>query len=234
MSATQSEALRTAAAAAALVLAVLSRGDVLVLAALLVIAAWRPWALAVVPAMLASAWRWGSTSLDALAGAQAVLGPAGFVGPAAAAAASWLAAAAVLASVPAARVGGMDVPNRDADAPNLVLGPLAVGAAAAAIVAGPAAGGELWIRLVATVVAAAAALAIARLRASRPRAGRAIDVVGVVAAGGALGAVIPNAPGWAGTFERHALTQGIVLAVAAATLITVWGLTRAAMRQQRA
>ena len=103
------ERVRSAAAVAALVLAILSRGDALVLGALLVVVAWHLPALAVIPALLAASWRWGSTSLDALAGAQAVLGPAGFVGPTAAAAGSWLAAVANVLSPPP-EGGGMGVP----------------------------------------------------------------------------------------------------------------------------
>jgi hypothetical protein len=78
-------------------LAVLSRGDALVVATLLALAAWRPLPVAALgAALVASSWRWGSTSLEALAGAQAVLGPAGWVGPTAAALSSWLAGVAVL------------------------------------------------------------------------------------------------------------------------------------------
>lgn len=78
--------IRLGAAAAALLLAVLSRGDVLVLAAMLALLTWRPLpVVALVPALVAGGWRWGSTSLEAISGAQAVLGPAGTVGPTAAA-----------------------------------------------------------------------------------------------------------------------------------------------------
>src|SRR5690606_3159957 len=91
--------------------AALSRGDALVLGAALALAAWRPLAaVGVAAAVAASSLRWGTTSLEALAGGQEVLGPAGWVGPTSAAAASWLAAAAVLlaAGRPLAGVGGVE------------------------------------------------------------------------------------------------------------------------------
>ena len=74
------------------------------LAALLGLAAWRPVAAAAVAAALAAtAWRWSSSSLEDIAGAQAVLGPAGWVGPALGAAGSGLAALAVLLAAPRLR-----------------------------------------------------------------------------------------------------------------------------------
>ncbi|MFL6204248.1 MAG: hypothetical protein ACJ739_02775, partial [Acidimicrobiales bacterium] len=94
-------ALRAAALVAALVLALLSRGDVIVLAALLAVGAWSPLpAIAVVTALLAAAWRWSSTALEDIAGAQAVLGPAGVVDPPTHAAAAWLGAVAIVLATP--------------------------------------------------------------------------------------------------------------------------------------
>lgn len=249
------ERVRTGAAVAALVLAVLSRGDALVLGVLLVVATWRLLALAVLPALVASSWRWGSTSLDALAGAQAVLGPAGFVGPATAATASWLAAIAILLSVPAEVggmreprrdpaapnvpsgwrsrfVGGMGVPKRAPHAPNPLVASVAVGAAAAAVVAGPAPGGALWVRVVAVMVASVAAMTIARWRAGRAGVSRAVDLVAVGAAVSALGMVTRTAPAWSGTIDKQAVGHGVVLAIATGMLVTVGGLTRAAMGQR--
>ena len=57
---------------------------------------------AAAPVLAASATlvRWGRSSLDAVTGAQAVLGPAVAVGPVLYAASSWSAAAAVLAAAP--------------------------------------------------------------------------------------------------------------------------------------
>ncbi|HJR26127.1 MAG TPA: hypothetical protein VJ804_11670, partial [Acidimicrobiales bacterium] len=63
----------TAVAAGAVVLGVTSRGEAIVLGLLLLALELRPTTLlAVAGALLASSWRWGTTSLDALAGAQAV------------------------------------------------------------------------------------------------------------------------------------------------------------------
>jgi hypothetical protein len=64
--------------------------------------------------------RFGSSSLDAVAGAQAVLGAGGVVGPARAAAATWLAAGALVLAAP----GGVQA--------------VPFGVAAGALVAGPA------------------------------------------------------------------------------------------------
>lgn len=81
----------------AAVLALSSTGEVVLLAVLLGMAAGDLLAGAVAMlATLAVALRWGTTSLDAIAGAQTVLGPAALVGPVAAAASSWCAAAALI------------------------------------------------------------------------------------------------------------------------------------------
>ncbi|MDP8987220.1 MAG: hypothetical protein M3N11_02600, partial [Actinomycetota bacterium] len=55
---------------------------------------------AVLFAGLAVLERWGTASLEAVAGAQSVLGPGGVVGPTAAAASAWLAAAALVLASP--------------------------------------------------------------------------------------------------------------------------------------
>ena len=102
---------------------------------------------------LACLVRLGSSSLPALAGAQAVLGPAGLSVSAAAASSAWLSAAALLAAAPAGIAG------------------LAFGAAAGAVVAGPAPGtpAGLGVRVAAGAAGAGLAwLAGARL-ARRPR-----------------------------------------------------------------
>lgn len=229
--------LRTAAAVAALVLAVLSRGDVVVLAALLACAAWHPPALgAVVPALLASAWRWGSTSLDALAGAQAVLGPAGWTGTAAAAASSWLAAVALVLAVPGRlrpppiEVGGMGGPHGALDAPNLVLAG-ATGAAAAVVVAGPAVGGAVWVRVLATVVATALALVVTAWRT--PRRATLVDGVAIAAGLGALVLAGLDAPALSGTLDGAALRTGAAVAVAVTGVAVVGERAVTAMRRQR-
>lgn len=92
-----SEELRTGAGAGAAVLALSSSGEVVLLAVLLGVAAGE--LLAGVVAMLAVgsvAIRWGTTSVDAITGAQTVLGPAAAVGPLVAAASTWCAAAALI------------------------------------------------------------------------------------------------------------------------------------------
>ncbi|MEX2294110.1 MAG: hypothetical protein WD691_10030 [Acidimicrobiales bacterium] len=219
MTTAQIEVLRTAAAVAALVLVLLSRGDVVVLAALLVVACWRPWALAVVPAVVASAWRWGSTSLDALAGAQAVLGPAGFVGPTTAALASWLAALSVLlAATP--QVGGTRVLNRDTHAPN-VGGRLlraAVAATGAAIVAGPAAVGGMWIRVVAIAIAWFCATGVAQVRTRSPLTARVVDALAVATGVAALAVATRAAPAWDGTVDLSAAREGVAISLAIVAL----------------
>lgn len=215
--------LRTGAAVAAVVLAVVSRGDALTIAAMLGVAAWRPSALSVVPALIASSWRWGSSSLEALAGAQGVLGPAMFVGPISAAAGTWLAGAAILLAIPDASTAGR---ARSA------LVTMAAGAASAAVVAGP--GGEgLWVRGVVIVLACVAAGGVARLRARRPSTARALDLGAALAGAGALVAVSLRAPRWPGTVDAEALGEGVVVALAAVALVSVgaWGLATLGHRQ---
>jgi hypothetical protein len=215
--------LRVAAAAAALVLAVLSRGDALVLAALLAAAAWRPLpAIAVESALLATAWRWSSSSLDAIAGAQAVLGPAGWVGPGLAAAGSWLGASALLAATP-----GFRDPRAQ-----LVSG-AASGAAAAVIVAGPAPGGDVWVRVVAGVVAAAIAVVVGRWRVRTARAAIGLDAVAVVTGVAALAAVAREAGGWAGTWSSSAAGEGLAVAAGVTGVLVAGRRGWAAMEERR-
>ena len=73
--------------------------------------------------------RWASPSLSALAGAQAVLGPAGDVGPTLAAASAWCASFAVASAVPADGVRWRS--------PARVAVVLAFGLSAGIVVAGP-------------------------------------------------------------------------------------------------
>lgn len=221
----QVAALRTAAAVAVIVLAVLSRGDALVLAALVVLAAWRPAALVVVPALVAASWRWGSSSLEALAGAQSVLGPAGFVGPATAAIGTWMAGVALLFAIPR---------TSDLVQGRATVVAVAIGTAAAAVVAGPGMGGALWVRGVAIVVASLGATGVARLRARGGPADVILDGVALVCGVGALVVVFPAAPGWSGTIEGAALREGVALAVAALALVGVGGTVIAAMRERAA
>lgn len=223
--------VRTAAGAAALVLAVSSHGDALVLALLLVVAAWRAAALPVLPALVAVSWRWGSTSLGAWAGAQAVLGPAGVVGPPRAAAACWLAATTVVLTAPA-EVGGMGAPWRRTGAPNLGGWVMAgtMGAVGACIVAGPALGGAVWVRVAATAVGVAIAVVVGWARARRPVVRRVSEGLGAVAGLGALAVASIDAPAWSGTVDADAIVAGALIAAAVAGLVVVAGRTVAALR----
>jgi len=153
-----------AAAIAASVLAVSSRGSAVVAALLLGVAvADRRAGAAAVLAVLATAIRFRTAALDDLAGIQEVLGLAGEVGPSTGAAASWLAAAAVLLAVgPLAfapgpgRERGVWVGTaggsgtRDAD-PAPVTGPVSGaggddgGAGGAAFVTGPGRERGVWV-----------------------------------------------------------------------------------------
>lgn len=102
-------------------------------AALAVLAAHRLATGAIALAAAAVAVRWGTTSLAAVGGAQAVLGPAVLTGPPAAAASSLLAALTLVLVSPAANLRAV-----------------AVGVAAAQLAAGPAGAGGIAIRAVAT------------------------------------------------------------------------------------
>ena len=113
--------VRRAAATAATALLLGSIGDGVVVALLLMLAA-ADVAPGVVASLAAAATvlRFGSSSLEALAGAQAVLGPGGVVGPTRAAASTWLAASALVLGAP----GGLQA--------------IPFGVAAGALVCGPA------------------------------------------------------------------------------------------------
>lgn len=116
--------LTLAATAASLALVLTSSGDVFLVAVLLGVAT----ADAVVAGVgvlvaVSVLARWGTTSMRALAGLQAVLGPAGITGDTFGVAASWLAAVALL-------VAAAGVPRRAAAVP--------LGLLAGLVVAGPA------------------------------------------------------------------------------------------------
>jgi hypothetical protein len=164
-----------AAVAAALALTLSSTGDTFLLAAVLGLAAADLTVLTsaalVAIAVLA---RWGTTSLAGLAGAQAVLGPAGWRGSVLAAASAWCAGAALIAAAGTTRRTSIAV---------------ALGLTAGLVVAGPAAA-----RADVAVVRAAAGmlgvvLALVGARVLPPRAavpltlglGAAAVVLGVLA-----------------------------------------------------
>jgi hypothetical protein len=202
-------AARRAVAAAALVLAVSSRGELCVLGALLVLPdLWRATGplrlVAVASAVGASAWRFGTTSLEALAGAQAVLGPAGGVGPAAAAAGSWLGAGALLLAL-----------GRGREPVRLV----AAGAAVAAVLAGPAPGGQLPIRVAVGLGATVAAAGLARWRAPRPRLDAALSALAAAVGLWAVGAVAASGPEGGLTVSAGLVGQGLAIAAAVASIV---------------
>ena len=159
------------AAGGALTLAVSSRGDGLVLAVALATVAVRPVRIAgAVGALLGSLLRWGTTSLGAIAGAQAVLGPAGWTGSGAAVASAWAGALALVAATP----------GRLAPRGGRALAAAPFGATAALVVIGPGPGGAVGLRVVAAVAASALAWLVAGARERRV-ASLAIDVLAVVA-----------------------------------------------------
>jgi hypothetical protein len=125
------------------VLALGSIGDAFVLASLLAVGGGESApALAAATVAVLTVVRIGSSSLTALAGAQAVLGPAGWVGPPLQAAGSWASAAGLVIASP----GGWAA--------------LPFGACAALAVAGPAprTGHDVAIRAAAVAIAAACAV----------------------------------------------------------------------------
>jgi hypothetical protein len=192
--------VRVAAIGAAAAIAFLSRGDLLVLAVVLGIAAFDPvagaTALLVALAVLA---RLGTTSLAAMAGAQAVLGPAGASGPALGALSAWLGALALVLVSP---VGWAAVP---------------FGITAALVVNGPAgtSWGALIVRLLAMVAFVDVALALRRwwpATATRP-AGAAVGAVALVTA------LVAAPPG--GTHVSHAVRTAAVPEAAALLLVGI-------------
>lgn len=217
----RSEGLRLGVAAAVVVLALASRGDALVLFALAAAVSTRPTALAALAlAAVGASWRWGASALVAWSGDQAVLGPAGLVGPTSAAAASWLAAAAVLLAVAHPSVGVL----RRHHAPFTVLDQaqcVVAGLVAGLTVAGPGPGGDLWIRVVAAVVAVAAAVGLSTARARWRRLDSVLGVGAIVVGAGALGTAAIDAPAWEGTVTGEPIRDAVVLAVAAIAVVAV-------------
>jgi hypothetical protein len=158
---------RTLAAAAAIALVLVGRGDLLFLGGLLALAlAERRSSGAAVLAAAAVAVRWGTTSADTVTGVVTTLGPAVRVGPPHAAAALALAAGALL-------LAGLKAP---------LLPRLAAGVAAGAVVAGPlgtASSGAVVVGLLGVTAGGAAAVVLprfvpeptARMRRAAPVAG---------------------------------------------------------------
>jgi hypothetical protein len=142
---------------AALALAVTSRGDVVVLTLLLGFGAGRRASgIASGAALGAALVRWGSPGLGAIAGAQAVLGPAGWTGSGTAVASAWLGAIALM-------LAAVSIDRSSLLVTALSVAPFAVAAADVAV--GPGPGGAVGLRVVATVIAGAVTTALARGRA---------------------------------------------------------------------
>ncbi|MGH9245810.1 MAG: hypothetical protein ACRD29_16125 [Acidimicrobiales bacterium] len=150
---------RLAAAAAATALAVTSRGDITLLAVALGLAAADPLVgLTAAMAGVAVAVRWGSTSLESVAGAQAVVGPAGWTGRGAAVVAMWFAAAALLlAARPLADEAFAGLRSGRWSSVVRLAPTVPFGVAAATVVVGSAPGGAVGRRVVASVVLAVTA-----------------------------------------------------------------------------
>lgn len=148
-----------------------SSGEVVLLGALMAVAGGTPGgAGTVVLALVAVALRWGETSLDAISGAQSVLGAGGVVGPALAAASSWCAAAALVLGNP----GAWATP--------------AFGLVAGLAVAGPGAQdpGHLALRVAAALVAVVLASAVARGTTRRPARRRPLQALALILAAAAV------------------------------------------------
>jgi len=138
--------------------------------------------------------------------------------------------------VPDAGVGGTGAPWGRMGAPNLGRFTTAVttGAASAAVVAGPALGGAVWTRVVATVAGALLAVAVGWVRARRPFVRRVSDVLGVVTGLGALVLASGDAPAWSGTVDGDAAAAGALVAAAVAAVVVVASHAVGALRLHRA
>jgi hypothetical protein len=177
--------------------------------------------------LAASAWRWSSTALEDIAGAQAVLGPAGAVDPASAAVAAWLGALAIVLATPNLLEAWLfekaDAGAISRDAPPWLRQGLAwlpagaFGASAATVVAGPAVSDDLWIRVAATIVAIALAWGTSKRRRvlHHPLV---LDAVAAVLGAASLGLVGIDAPPLSGIVDADALVEGVVLAAAVGLL----------------
>lgn len=150
------------------------------LAALAVLALARPLpALAVVLAAAALWMRWDTPALAAVAGAQAVLGPAGLVQPAAGAASAWFGATALAL----ASSGLVDNPDDGSKRRGAALATsLALGPAIAVVLAGPSLAGGPLLRILATLAGVGLAFGAAALPWRRAVAGTAVGA-GAMAVG---------------------------------------------------
>lgn len=215
------DGVRLGLASAALVLAVASRGDAMVLFALVAALSTRPLALAALAAAAVGAsWRWGSSALVAWSSNQAVLGAAGFVGPRPAAAASWAAALAVLLAVAHPAAG---VLRRDAE-PFAILDGLqaaVAGLVAGLVVLGPSMGDNPQVRAGGALVGAGLAVGLCAIRARYRRVDAAGAVLAVAAGGASVALAAADAPAWAGTVTGAPIRDGVVLTVAVVAVVAV-------------
>jgi hypothetical protein len=207
--------VRVAAIGAATVITILSRGDLIVLAIVLTIAAFDlvagAAALLVALAVLA---RLGTTSLPAMAGAQAVLGPAGASAPGFGALSAWLGALALVLVSP---IGWAAVP---------------FGLTAALVVNGPAVTSweTLLVRGLAMIAFVDVALALRRwwpVATTRP-VGVALGAAALVAG---LVAAPPGGPHIAHAMRTAAVPEAIALL--AAGIVIVVAITRLAPNLRR-
>ncbi len=138
------------AAAGALFVALVGRGDLLFLGALLALAlADRRSSLAALLAVAAVAARWGTTSLETITGALTTLGPGLRVGPPLAAAALGLAAVSLL-------IAGLGAPGLPRVAAGVVAGAVAGGPV------GAASAGAIVVGVLAVVAGAILSVVLAR------------------------------------------------------------------------
>lgn len=163
------------AASAALLVAVVGRGDLVFLGVLLALAlAERRSSVAALLAVAAVSVRWGTTSIETIAGATTTLGPALRVGPALAAAALALAAVALL-------LAGLGAP---------LITRLAVGATAGALAGGPVGGasaGAVGVGLLAVLLGAALGAVLPRVL---PGSSPGLRLAAPLLAGGALAVAV--------------------------------------------
>ena len=134
-------------------LAATGRGPVALLALLLVVVVAAPVSAAgVAAALLATTWRWSSGWLGPIGAAQAVLGTGLVVGPAIETASGFAAATALVLATPKRSIPAA----------------VALGAAAALLVAGPAGAASAGTRILASGVCVALALGVAWAPGRRP------------------------------------------------------------------
>lgn len=148
--------LRLIAATSAVVLALSSKGDITILVTLLAFVSHeRKSTLGILAVGASVVFRYGTSSLEALAGAQSVLGPAGLVGPTGLALSAWLGSLCLLCAgfglgTTPLRGDGVEASQAQGLPPSLVA--LALGASASVLTVGPSISRGLLLRAVSTAV----------------------------------------------------------------------------------